>query len=148
MSKRGTFPSSDELGSQGSIDPDIVAVTASLSSFEEKDYTYEYQTEQNLGDYQLEVCPKFDKCATAGNKCFQLSGSGTLIQKSVTLTGDMNGDGQVDVMDSDLIKAHVGQAINAQNAKYDANHDGAISSADVTYVKIRYGNTLPKVCGS
>lgn len=58
------------------------------------------------------------------------------------LAGDTNGDGRVNVADTNQTKAHSGEITNAENARFDVNLDGRINVADVNFVKAHAGNAV------
>ena len=59
------------------------------------------------------------------------------------LTGDVNGNGEVNASDIGLTKSRSGQATDANNFRSDVNADGGINATDVSLVKSQSGNTLP-----
>ena len=59
------------------------------------------------------------------------------------LAGDVSGSGGVNAGDISAVKARVGQAVGANNFKFDINLTGDIGPADVSVVKARAGRTLP-----
>ncbi len=67
----------------------------------------------------------------------------SLAQISVrALRGDANGNGQVDSFDLLNIRAFVGQAVNASNARRDINGDGIINSFDQLMARVYVGNKV------
>jgi hypothetical protein len=68
----------------------------------------------------------------------------------VSLQGDVNGDGRVDVLDAQLLVAQVVKssqsAVAAQPAspQADANHDGQINVLDLQYTLARVNGTAPE----
>ena len=70
----------------------------------------------------------------------------TLSAASVTmgvLAGDTNGDGRINVGDSNQTKSRSGQTIDASNFTSDVNLDGRINVGDTNFVKSRSGNFIP-----
>ncbi|HOX37003.1 MAG TPA: FG-GAP-like repeat-containing protein [Candidatus Brocadiia bacterium] len=58
------------------------------------------------------------------------------------LRGDANGDGQVNSFDLLNIRAFVGQAVTAANARRDINGDGVINSFDQLMARVYVGNKI------
>ncbi|HOX36874.1 MAG TPA: FG-GAP-like repeat-containing protein [Candidatus Brocadiia bacterium] len=82
---------------------------------------------------------------TLGSAIEDLAGNGAsgLSQITVkTLRGDANGDGQVNSFDLLNIRAFVGQAVNAANARRDINGDGVINSFDQLMARVYVGNKI------
>ena len=52
----------------------------------------------------------------------------------MTLLGDANGDGEVNVADVDYVIEHIGEGLDATNKAADVNDDGEINVADVDYI--------------
>lgn len=91
---------------------------------------------------------KADESLESGNltgyfrkvKLSMLDGSGTTYEEMafpvtiMTLLGDANGDGDVNVADVDYVIEHIGEALDATNKAADVNDDGEINVADVDYI--------------
>lgn len=63
------------------------------------------------------------------------------------LMGDANGDGRVNVADTNMTKRFSGQLTNASNVRCDVNFDGRINVADANFVKAHAGRSLPPAGG-
>ncbi len=68
-----------------------------------------------------------------------LSGTGGT---TPTLDGDLNGDGQVNSGDLDLVRGNWGGIVQP-NTSGDANGDGFVNSADLDIVRANWGASLP-----
>ncbi|HEY3662888.1 MAG TPA: choice-of-anchor tandem repeat GloVer-containing protein, partial [Chthoniobacterales bacterium] len=72
--------------------------------------------------------------------------SNTLTSASATmgvLLGDVDGDGSVTMADVALVKASLGQTVNATNFRSDVNPDGVIDHKDLSRTKHSVGSSLP-----
>jgi uncharacterized repeat protein (TIGR03803 family) len=72
--------------------------------------------------------------------------SNTLASASATmglLLGDVDGDGSVTMADVTLVRASLGQTVNATNFRRDINPDGTINHMDVSRAKHSVGTSLP-----
>ncbi len=72
--------------------------------------------------------------------------SNTLASTSATmglLLGDVDGDGSVTMADVTLVKASLGQTVNATNFRRDVNPDGVINHMDLSRTKHSVGSSLP-----
>lgn len=73
-----------------------------------------------------------------------VNGTGVGGQASIGfLIGDTNQTARVNAADVSGVKAHVVQATNGTNFRFDANEDGSIDAKDVSMVKTRAGWGLP-----
>ncbi len=71
--------------------------------------------------------------------------SHTLASASATmalLLGDVDGDGSVTMADLALVRASLGQTVNATNFRCDVNPDGVINRKDVSRTKHSLGSSL------
>ena len=59
-----------------------------------------------------------------------------------TLPGDLNGDGQVNSGDLDLVRGNWGSTVSPGTSG-DANNDGFVNSADLDIVRGNWGSSLP-----
>ena len=59
------------------------------------------------------------------------------------LAGDVDGDGNVTAADLAALRAQVGQAVTADNAKADLDSSGAITTGDVRAARLYLGTQLP-----
>ena len=58
------------------------------------------------------------------------------------LVCDVGGDGIVDNSDMIGVRVRRGQAVTADNCRYDINHDGSIDNSDLIAVRVRRGNAI------
>ena len=77
-------------------------------------------------------------CDPAGNA---LGGDRDVVM--VSLHGDANGNGTVDVGDVLAVRAKYGQAVTTTTCRYDVNGNGTIDIGDVLAVRARYGHNAP-----
>ncbi|MHC4091689.1 MAG: dockerin type I domain-containing protein [Planctomycetota bacterium] len=72
-----------------------------------------------------------------------LSGDSTDTIDLITLSGDVSLDGTVTVSDASLIKAKIGNPVDASNFIFDVTGDDSISISDRSLVKPKIGNSAP-----
>ena len=76
LTNTGQFPAKSDWGF-GSGNEEEIAITASLSSIDQKDYTTtDYTTNQARSTYTFRTCPKEGKWGVSGDKCFFLDPTG------------------------------------------------------------------------
>lgn len=82
-----------------------------------------------------------------GDQHNEASASASVSVSIVAVPGDVNGDGVVDCLDLELVKAAFGTKTGqaAFNPSADVNHDGVVNVLDLSYVArmVRAGTTCP-----
>jgi hypothetical protein len=63
--------------------------------------------------------------------------------KMDVIAGDTDGDGRVNVTDTNQTRSFSGAVTDDTNARIDVNVDGRINVADANYVKAHSGNSIP-----
>jgi hypothetical protein len=110
----------DFYGTNNSIASDITGVTVSNTVFADPLYT-------NVAAHNFSL--------QSGSPC-QAMGP----QAAVSVTGDVNGDGHVSIVDLSIVLSNFGKSTSqASNPKADVNNDGKVTIIDLSMVLSNYG---------
>jgi hypothetical protein len=113
---------SGAVGSNGTTNPDLVAVSGSTVTIPLTNITNQQTIQVRING---------------------VNGFSNLIIPMSVLIGDVNGNGAVTSSDIAQAKAQSGQPANAANFRADVNANGTINATDIAIVKTQSGTTLP-----
>lgn len=139
------------------IDTDWMDTTAYLANFDLKLYSADGYSLGSLVDYSTSTVDNVEhiyRSLLPGRYALQVSNNSTGDDVSTdfalawrnrpTLPGDVNLDGQVSLLDYNIIKVNFG-ATNATWDMGDVNGDGQVGLLDYNVVKVNFGLNLPEL---